>query len=75
MYETRSRKARMPTSPNIIYVLSDEHRGQAMGHAGNPFLRESRDPYWDVLIEHGVEPDGPVVDVSQNSGRRLPYLQ
>jgi hypothetical protein len=40
-----------------------------------PVLRESRDPYWDVLIEHGVEPDGPVVDVSQNSGRRLPYLQ
>ncbi|MCX8214471.1 MAG: hypothetical protein OTJ97_08220 [SAR202 cluster bacterium] len=38
-------------------------------------LRESRDPYWDVLIEHGVEPDGPVVDVSRNPGRRLPHLQ
>jgi len=22
--------------PNIIYVLSDEHRGQAMSHAGDP---------------------------------------
>jgi hypothetical protein len=38
-------------------------------------LRESRDPYWDVLIEHGVEPHGLVVDVSRNPGRRLPHLQ
>ena len=38
-------------------------------------LRESRDPYWDVLIEHGVEPDGPVIDVSERPGRRLPYLR
>ena len=37
-------------------------------------LRASRAPYWDVVIEHGVEPDGPVVDVSQNPGRRLPHL-
>ena len=38
-------------------------------------LRQSRDPYWDVLIEHGVEPDGPVVDVSERPGRRLAHLR
>ncbi len=38
-------------------------------------LRQSRDPYWNVLIEHGVEPDGPVVDVSERPGRRLAHLR
>ena len=36
-------------------------------------LHETRDPYWDVLIEHGVEPDGPVIDVSGQPDRGLPY--
>jgi arylsulfatase A-like enzyme len=36
-------------------------------------LRETRDPYWDVLIEHGVEPDGPTLDVSPQPDRGLPY--
>ena len=27
------------SQPHIIYVLSDEHRGQAMSHAGDPNLR------------------------------------
>ena len=37
-------------------------------------LRQTRDPYWDVLIEHGVECKTPVVDASSNPGRRLAYL-
>ncbi len=36
-------------------------------------LQETRDPYWDVLIEHGVEPDGPVIDVSPHADFGLPY--
>ena len=36
-------------------------------------LDETRDPYWDVLIEHGVEPDGPVIDASVHPDRGLPY--
>ena len=27
-------------------------------------LRETREPYFDVLIEHGVKAEGPVLDVS-----------
>jgi len=37
-------------------------------------LRDSRDPYWDVLIEHGVACDTPVIDANPNPGRRLAYL-
>ena len=37
-------------------------------------LRETRDPYWDVLIQHGVTCDDPVTDVSPNPARSLAYL-
>lgn len=34
-------------------------------------LAESREPYFDVLIEHGVPPAGPVLDVGEFTGRGL----
>lgn len=37
--------------PNIIYVLSDEHRGQAMSHAGDPNVQT---PTMDRLATEGV---------------------
>ena len=37
--------------PHILYILSDEHRGQAMTHAGDPNLRT---PNMDRLAEEGV---------------------
>ncbi len=37
--------------PHIIYVLSDEHAGQAMGHAGDPNLRT---PTMDRMAADGV---------------------
>lgn len=37
--------------PNVIYILSDEHRGQAMGHMGDPNLRT---PAMDALAAGGV---------------------
>ena len=37
--------------PHIIYVLSDEHRGQAMGHAGDPNVRT---PAMDRMAEERV---------------------
>ena len=38
-------------------------------------LRQSRDPYWDVLIEHGVESDAATLDVNGSPRRRLPHLR
>jgi len=37
--------------PNIIYILSDEHRGQAMGHAGDQNLKT---PAMDRMAAEGV---------------------
>ncbi len=37
--------------PHVIYILSDEHRGQAMGHAGDPNLRT---PAMDRLAAEGA---------------------
>lgn len=38
-------------------------------------LAETRDPFWDVLIEHGVACDGPVVNANENPRQPLPYLR
>jgi arylsulfatase A-like enzyme len=37
--------------PHIIYVLTDEHRGQAMSHMGDPNLKT---PVMDRLAQEGV---------------------
>jgi arylsulfatase A-like enzyme len=37
--------------PNIIYILSDQHRGQAMSHAGDPNVRT---PNMDRMAAEGV---------------------
>ena len=39
------------TRPNIIYVMSDEHRGQAMSHAGDVNVQT---PWMDRLAVEGV---------------------
>ena len=41
----------MPKSPHIIYILSDEHRGQAMSHTGDPNVQT---PTMDRLAGEGV---------------------
>jgi arylsulfatase A-like enzyme len=41
----------MLKQPNIIYILSDEHRGHAMGHAGDPNVNT---PVMDRLASEGV---------------------
>ena len=41
----------MSDQPNLILILSDEHRGQAMGHAGDPNVRT---PQLDRLAGEGV---------------------
>lgn len=37
--------------PNVIYILSDEHRGQAMGHAGDVNVQT---PWMDRLAAQGA---------------------
>ena len=32
-------------------------------------LADSREPYFDVLMEHGVPPQGPALDVGQSTNR------
>jgi hypothetical protein len=39
------------TRPNVIYILSDEHRGQAMSHMGDPNVQT---PTMDRLARQGV---------------------
>ena len=39
------------TRPHIIYILSDEHRGQAMSHAGDPNVQT---PWMDRLAAEGA---------------------
>ena len=39
------------TRPHIIYILSDEHRGQAMSHTGDPNVRT---PWMDRLAGEGA---------------------
>jgi arylsulfatase A-like enzyme len=41
----------MNHKPNIIYILSDEHRGQAMGHAGDSNLHT---PWMDRMAAEGA---------------------
>ncbi|MCF7689570.1 MAG: sulfatase-like hydrolase/transferase [Cephaloticoccus sp.] len=41
----------MPKQPHIIYILSDEHCGHAMSHAGDPNVRT---PQMDQLAAEGV---------------------
>jgi hypothetical protein len=37
--------------PHIIYILSDEHRGQAMSHTGDPNVQT---PWMDRLAAEGA---------------------
>ena len=37
--------------PHVIYILSDEHRGQAMGHTGDPNVKT---PWMDRLAAGGA---------------------
>ena len=40
--------------PHIIYIISDEHRGQAMAHMGDVNLRT---PTMDRMAQEGVSFD------------------
>ena len=39
------------TPRNVVFILSDDHRYDAMGFAGHPFLET---PHMDSMAAHGV---------------------
>jgi arylsulfatase A-like enzyme len=41
--------------PHVIYFLTDEHRGHAMGHSGDPNVRM---PWMDRLATEGAGRNG-----------------
>ena len=71
------------TGHELLFDLANDPYEQTNLAAGRPEKREAmrrlllrrlaetREPYFDVLIEHGVKPDGPVIDVSGRRGSRL----
>jgi arylsulfatase A-like enzyme len=56
-------------------AASDPNQCAAMRQRLLELLRASREPYWDVLIEHGVPCQKAVIDVGAGPQRRLPYLR
>ncbi len=49
----------------------DKTTREAMRQRLLQLLADSREPYFDVLIEHGVPPEHPVLDVSQGGTSQL----
>jgi len=41
-----------PSVPNILFIISDDQRADAMGCAGNPYIRT---PHLDQLAENGIQ--------------------
>ena len=67
----------LEADPFELHNLAEEDprtRGELRGRL-LALLRETRDPYWDVLIEHGIESDGPTVDACERPARRLAHLR
>ena len=73
--ETELKTEREMLATELASVREQYHaRGEALTAAHSEqatlrerllvLLRESRDPYFDVLIEHGVKPSGPSVNVA-----------
>ncbi|MEE3262105.1 MAG: sulfatase-like hydrolase/transferase [Candidatus Latescibacterota bacterium] len=57
----------------VNLAASNPDQCMAMRRRLVEMLREARDPYWDVLIEDGVEPDGPTLDVNTGEPPTLFY--
>ncbi len=49
--ELAERRAAAKRQPNIVFLLTDDHRADAMGCAGNPIIQT---PHMDALAENGV---------------------
>ena len=57
--------------PNLIFILSDDHRWDAMGHKGHPFIKT---PHLDRLAEEGVSFSNAFVTTALCSPSRASFL-
>lgn len=56
----------MADLPHVIYIFSDEHRGNARRCVSAcSQLRDTRKPYFKELIEHGVDMNAPTLDAAK----------
>lgn len=60
-----------PVKPNIVFVLSDDHRWDAMGAMGHPFLKT---PNMDRLAAEGILFENAFVTTSLCSPSRASFL-
>ena len=60
-----------PGAPNVVFILSDDHRFDAMGHAGHPFVET---PSLDRLAAEGVRFTRAYVTSSLCSPSRASFL-
>jgi len=66
----------LETDPYELHNLAKENVEKCAELRGRllELLEETRDPYWDVLIEHGVACDEEIIDANDSPRRRLAYL-
>jgi N-acetylglucosamine-6-sulfatase len=57
--------------PNIIFILSDDHRWDALGHKGHPFIKT---PHLDRLAKEGVSFNNAFVTTPLCSPSRASFL-
>lgn len=66
-----AKKAIADTQANILFVLADDHRYDALGFLGHPFLKP---PHLDRLAKEGVHFKNAVVTTSLCSPSRASIL-
>ena len=63
--DTKQNPATPTGKPNIIFILTDDHRWDALGFAGNPIIKT---PYLDKVVDYEA------LSVQRNAPRWLKML-
>ena len=71
VYPIGLRAHEKPSKPNIVFILTDDHRYDAMGFMGHPFLKT---PNMDRLAKEGVHLQNAIVTTSLCSPSRASIL-
>ncbi|OPZ24104.1 MAG: Choline-sulfatase [Lentisphaerae bacterium ADurb.BinA184] len=61
----------MPTRPNVLFIISDQHHAKCLGHAGHPQVRT---PHLDRLAREGVRFANAVANNPICTPSRMCYL-